>query len=176
MRNAGLSWKRLGYQAIRALPLALVASCGSLQPSSVALPTAEPRSLSNTLFVVPTLHGETLSGTDRFASCTPGGGYVVATGTAKGPYPGTFSSNVRWGEYAPRLYSVHATFAISSGQYRVSGSMSGPSTVYLGICVVIARPTYSAVITKGGITLGHVTGVASVSFTSRSLGAFRAAF
>ncbi len=178
MRDFAFSWKWLGHQAIRALPLVLVVSCGSPHPSSLPLPAAEPQALSSEPFVVPTLHGETLSGKNpTYAGCSSGGGYSGATGTATGPYPGTFGSSVRWREVAYRIYSVSGTFSITSGQYLISGTMSGPVyPLYIGTCYVAASISYSANISKGGVTLSHVTGAGSLRFQSRHGGSFFAAF
>jgi hypothetical protein len=71
---------------------------------------------------LPSLNGETVSGSgDGAAFClganTP---HFTASGTATGPYPGTFSETGNWS-----TTSFNATFVIVDGETTVEGSKSG---------------------------------------------------
>src|SRR5215207_9224374 len=76
---------------------------------------------------VSTLTGQTLNGSSSSANSPtcPAPTYSVS-GTASGPYPGTFDESGTWnfeeltsGTFGP------ATFAITSGRITISGSKSG---------------------------------------------------
>lgn len=178
MRNSAHAWHWPIHQTVRALSFVLVASCAGSHNSSLPLPSAQSGALSNAPLVLPTLHGETLSGINHsYAGCTGGGGYSGGTGTASGPYPGTFSASVQWREVAYRIYSVSGSFTITSGQYRITGTMGGNSpTIYFGTCFVSTSDTYNATISQGGITLNRVSGTGYLRFVSRTGGSFFASF
>jgi hypothetical protein len=88
-------------------------------------------SASATTTLAP-LSGELLTGTDVAGTCPPPGdaGTVAftATGTATGPYPGTFTETGYWELDLEILSAFHASFTIVSGSTTVTGTADYTTT------------------------------------------------
>ena len=126
----------------------------------------------------PSLAGEFFQGTqgpgDAVGTCNSGaasGTFTYhATGTASGPYPGTFVEDITVGaqfldslpESAPTMASLHATFTITTGSGTVTGTKDlpqfapgfawctgGSQPTFFGFFETSAL-TYSATIETGG--------------------------
>lgn len=103
--------------------------------------TSETRvDASSLLRVRSPISGEALSGSIIQGSChhIP---YNVkskfrATGTASGPYPGTFTANGGWlyDDYDSVVYNFHEQFTITSGRHILRGEMSDIGRDFQGGC------------------------------------------
>lgn len=99
----------------------LVATFALALPASIAY---APQSASA---ASPSLAGESFAGTDIVtSSCPPPGDAgslpFTASGTASGPYPGTFTETGYWELDLEVLSAFHSTFTITSGATTVTGT------------------------------------------------------
>ncbi len=146
----------LGLVGMLALGSAAFSSCyGGVGGGGGGSTTTTTTTVAATL---PRLTGETLNGTDTTGTCPPPGdaGSVsfTASGTATGPYPGTFTATGYWELDLLVLSAFHESFTITSGTTTVTGTAdyTGSGQVFAacdGRAYNVPK-TYSVTITGGG--------------------------
>ena len=86
------------------------------------------------------MSGEVLTGSSVHGTCHGGGGDLVArgkfsaSGTASGPYPGTFTAHGTWTVHSGYFngFALHESFTISSGKHTFSGRMWVENSYFIG--------------------------------------------
>jgi hypothetical protein len=139
--------------------------------AGTAMAVAVPSGVASA--AAPSLSGEVLTGTDIAGTCPPPGdaGSVpyTASGTATGPYPGTFTETGYWELDLEVLSAFHASYTITSGSTTISGTADYATTTFAACDgrMYNEPATYVATVTSpGGTTTDHGTASVNIAYGS----------
>jgi hypothetical protein len=127
------------------------------------------------------LHGETFSSTNaqvtRVRPCrapVPVNVTFTASGTAAGPYPGTFTVKGAWTAFIDDLYiwRFNESFTITSGRHKISGTAATQGSGSGSQLPWVRCHRFGPAGTRFGITYGVPSGSGDVSMRAIKEGAF----